>query len=108
MRCSSRCRAAPGDLTLIYRVTSPRDAVFRSELEQIAEKRGTRLWFVAGRRAKLGHDPLNAAELLRRIPDLPRHDVYVCGPPGMAESVIRELRDAGVRRGRIHHESFEF
>jgi predicted ferric reductase len=98
----------PGDLTLIYRVTSPRDIVFRSELEQIAEQRGARLWFVAGSRADLGGDPLNAGELIRRIPGLARHDVYVCGPPGMTESVIRELRDAGVRRGRIHHESFEF
>jgi ferredoxin-NADP reductase len=98
---------APGDLTLIYRVTSQRDVVFRGELEKIAERRGARLWFVAGSRADLGRDPLNAGELLRRIPGLNRHDVYVCGPPGMTESVIRELRDAGVRRGRIHHESFE-
>jgi len=98
----------PGDLTLIYRVTSPRDVVFRRELQQIAEQRGARVWFVTGSRAELGCDPLNAGELLRRIPGLARHDVYVCGPPGMAESVIRELRDAGVRRGRIHHESFEF
>ena len=99
---------APGDLTLIYRVTSPDDVVFRRELEQIAEQRGARLWFVAGSRADLGGDPLNAAELLRRIPGLIKHDVYVCGPPGMTQSVIRELRSAGVRRDRIHHESFEF
>jgi predicted ferric reductase len=98
----------PGDLTLIYRVTSARDVVFRRELEQIAEQRGARLWFVAGSRAELGGDPLNAGELVKRIPGLPEHDVYVCGPTGMAESVIRELRDAGVRRSRIHHESFEF
>ena len=99
---------APGDLTLIYRVASQREVVFRRELEQIAERRGARLWFVAGSRADLGGDPLNAGELLRRVPGLARHDVYVCGPPGMTESVIRALRDAGVRRGRIHHESFEF
>jgi predicted ferric reductase len=98
----------PGDLTLIYRVTSPQDIVFRRELEQIAERRGARLWFVAGSRAELGTDPLNAGELLQRIPGLPRHDVYLCGPPGMTRAVTRALRDAGVRRARIHHESFEF
>ena len=98
----------PGDLTLIYRVTSAQDIVFRRELEQIAERRGARLWFVAGSRAELGGDPLAAGELLKRIPGLPAHDVYLCGPPGMTEKVIRALRDAGVRRGRIHHESFEF
>jgi predicted ferric reductase len=100
--------AAPGDLTMIYRVTDPKDVVFKRELEQIAEQRGARLWFVAGSRAQLGGDPLHAGELLKRIPGLPQHDVFVCGPTGMAEAVIGELRDAGVRRGRIHHESFEF
>jgi len=98
----------PGDLTLIYRVTSAEDIVFRRELEQIADRRGARLWFVAGSRAELGGDPLTAGELLKRIPGLPAHDVYLCGPPGMTENVTRALRDAGVRRGRIHHESFEF
>jgi predicted ferric reductase len=100
--------AGPGDLALIYRVTSAEDIVFRRELERIAERRGARLWFVAGSRAELGGDPLHAGELLKRIPGLPQHDVYVCGPAGMAQAVTRELRDAGVRRGRIHHESFEF
>jgi len=97
-----------GDLSLIYRVSSPRDIVFRRELEQIAERRGARLWFVAGRRAELGGDPLTAGELIKRIPGLAKHDVYVCGPPEMAASVVRELRHAGVPRGRIHRESFEF
>jgi predicted ferric reductase len=100
--------AGRGDLTLIYRVTSDKDIVFRRELEQIAEQRGARLWFVAGSRAELGGDPLTAAELSARVPALAKHDVYVCGPPGMARSVTRELRAAGVRRARIHHESFEF
>ena len=100
--------AAPGDLTMIYRVTNPKDVVFKRELEQIAEQRGARLWFVAGSRAELGGDPLNAGELLKRIPGLSAYDVYLCGPPGMTEKVTRALRDAGVRRGRIHHESFEF
>jgi predicted ferric reductase len=98
----------PGDITLIYRVTSRQDIVFRRELERIAERRGARLWFVAGSRADLGRDPLNTGDLLKRIPGLPAHDVYLCGPPGMTRSVIRALRHAGVRRGRIHHESFEF
>jgi predicted ferric reductase len=98
----------PGDLTLIYRATSPSDIVFRDELRQIAGRRGARLLFVTGSRARLGRDPLTASQFRRHIPDLAGHDAYVCGPPGMARAVIRELRHAGVRRGRIHHESFEF
>jgi predicted ferric reductase len=99
--------AAPGDLTLIYRVSSLGDAVFRRELEQLAARRGAKVWFVAGTRAELPADPLAAGELTRRVPGLADHDVYVCGPPGLTAAVTRELLDAGVRRRQIHHESFE-
>jgi uncharacterized protein with FMN-binding domain len=34
--------------------------------------------------------------------------VYLCGPPGLADAVTRELRAAGVARRRIHRESFDF
>ena len=100
--------AAPGDLTLIYRVSSMRDVVFREELRQLAERRGARVWFVAGSRAELDGNPLAGGELTRRIPGLIDHDVYLCGPPGLTAAVTRELLDAGVRRRHIHHESFEF
>jgi ferredoxin-NADP reductase len=100
--------AAPGDLTLIYRVSSMRDAVFRKELEQLAERRGAKVWFVAGSRAELDGNPLSGGELTRRVPGLIDHDVYLCGPPGLTAAVTRELLDAGVRRRHIHRESFEF
>jgi len=100
--------ASPGDLTLVYRASDPDDVVFRDELEELARQRGARLFFVVGRRADLGRDPLSAAALRARIPALDQHDVYVCGPAGMANAVIGELEAAGVHRKRIHHESFEF
>jgi ferredoxin-NADP reductase len=100
--------ARPGDLTLVYRASDPGDVVFRHELEELARQRGARLFFVVGRRAALGRDPLSAAALRARIPRLDQHDVYVCGPAGMANAVISELRAAGVHRRHIHHESFEF
>jgi len=100
--------ARPGDITLVYRASDPRDVVFRDELERLARQRGARLFFVVGRRADLGKDPLSAAALRARIPGLDQHDVYVCGPAGMANAVISELRAAGVHQRHIHHESFEF
>jgi predicted ferric reductase len=100
--------AGAGDLTLIYRASQDGDLAFRRELEQLAGRRRAHLWFVVGRRADLGEDPLSAAALTANVPTLTMHDVYVCGPPGMTEAVIRELRAAGVQRRHIHHESFEF
>jgi predicted ferric reductase len=100
--------AAPGDLGLIYRVSRDKDAVFRRELEHLAQQRGAALWIIAGRRTSLGEDPLAPGALLANIPDLARHDVYLCGPPGMTAAVTRALRAARVPRRQIHHESFEF
>jgi ferredoxin-NADP reductase len=100
--------ARPGDLTLVYRASEPGELVFRDELERLARQRGARLFFVVGRRADLGGDPLSASTLRARIPGLDQHDVYVCGPEGMTSAVIGELRAAGVHRRRIHHESFAF
>jgi predicted ferric reductase len=100
--------AAPGDLTLIYRVSSMRDVVFRRELEQLAERRAAQVWFVAGTRDELDVNPLSGGELTKRVPGLIDHDVYLCGPPGLTSAVTRELLDAGVRRRHIHQESFEF
>jgi ferredoxin-NADP reductase len=98
----------PGDVTLIYRASRPADVVFGRELEAIAARRGARLHVVTGRRAELGYDPLSATALARGVPDLTRHDVYVCGPDGMTAAVVGALRHARVPRRRIHHESFAF
>jgi predicted ferric reductase len=100
--------AGPGELTLVYRAGTEKDVVFRDELMAIAAARKARLHLVAGHRRDLGHDPLSARALLRNLPDLAAHDVYVCGPAGMTEAVVTSLREAKVPRRRIHSERFEF
>lgn len=98
--------AGAGDLTLVYRASREADVVFREELERLAAARGARLWILTGTRAELGGDPLTL--LNRHVPDIARHDVYLCGPRGMTEAVLDELHAARVPSRRIHHESFEF
>jgi predicted ferric reductase len=98
----------PGKVTLIYRASDPRDIVFHDELEAIAADRGGRVYYVTGTRQQLGGDPLSPRYLQKLVPDLRRHDAYVCGPPGMTTTAVDALRAAGMPRSRIHHESFEF
>jgi ferredoxin-NADP reductase len=97
-----------GGITLIYRASSPRDVVFREELDAIAADRGATVYYVIGSRAELGHDPLSPEALAAGVPGLHRYEAYVCGPPGMTQAAISSLRAAGIRRHRIHHESFDF
>ena len=40
------------------------------------------------------------------VPDLTERDIYVCGPPGMATFLERNVRAAGVPRRQLHIERF--
>ena len=99
--------AKPGDLTLLYRVRDQTDVVFRSELETLATSRGARIHYLFGRRDEM-RDPLDASSIQRLVPDVEDHDVYVCGPAPMMQSVERTLRDLGVPRRHIHAERFAY
>ncbi|MFC4467381.1 ferric reductase-like transmembrane domain-containing protein [Streptomyces xiangluensis] len=97
---------SPGDLTLLYRANSTQDLALWDELAAIADERGARLMYAVN--SPDGERPDISAETLRRkLPDVDRHDVFLCGPPGFAQQVYEALRGAGVPARRIHHESFE-
>ncbi|MEO9236504.1 MAG: ferric reductase, partial [Jatrophihabitantaceae bacterium] len=101
--------ASVGELTLLYRTHGPADVVFGTELEWIAKQRGARLLYVFGPRGRgRRRDPIDAAELTRKIPDLAEHDVYLCGPAGLTDHAREQLRRAGVPAKHIHHETFAF
>ncbi|HEX2904817.1 MAG TPA: ferredoxin reductase family protein [Jatrophihabitans sp.] len=99
----------PGDVTLLYRASKPADVVFAQELQDIAADRGSRLEFVLGARGRGKRpDPLSAQNLLRTVPDLASHEIYLCGPPGLTDHVRRQLRAAKVPARQVHVESFTF
>jgi predicted ferric reductase len=97
----------PGRLTLLYRASSPGDVVFRTELEDIARRRGAGIVWLVG--------PSSAPELamtgdnLRRlVPDVADRDVYLCASPRLSAAVRTALQDAGLPRRRLHEEVFAF
>ncbi|MFE6054465.1 ferric reductase-like transmembrane domain-containing protein [Kitasatospora sp. NPDC056446] len=95
----------PGELTLVQRARRPEDVLFRAELADIGRRRGAAVHELLGSREQVGD--LGAA-LARLVPDLAEHEVYLCGPEPLTGEAVRALRAAGVRPGRIHHESFTF
>jgi ferredoxin-NADP reductase len=98
----------PGDVTLIYRANTAADIVLRDELDWIAAQRGARVHYLIGPPRSDSHDPLAPKRLIRLVPDLRNHDVYLCGPPAMMAAAEDSLRSAGVPRRHIHIESFTF
>ena len=99
---------APGDVTLIYRASSPADLFLSRELDEVALRRGARVHYLVGSR-RSGHDRWLAPDTLQRlVPDLRQRDVFICGPDAMADQLRTSLRTARVPARNIHHESFTF
>jgi predicted ferric reductase len=92
-----------GHVAVIYRVSSPQDAVLLDELRQIAHAKGAVLHVVSGPAVP---DRLAPEALAQLVPDVRDRDVFVCGPPGMAGAVLRSLRALRVPKPQIHAERF--
>jgi predicted ferric reductase len=98
----------PADITLIYRANTSADLVLRHELDWIAADRGARVHYLIGPPRHGPADHLSARQLTRLVPDLPERDVFLCGPEPMMTAAQAGLREAGVPRRHIYHESFTF
>lgn len=94
-----------GDVVVLYRARSERDAVLVDEVRALAAARGGRLHLLTGRTGQ-GKSPLAADNLLALVPDITERDVYVCGPPAMTSAVLSGLRSLRVPRRQVHAEKF--
>ena len=95
-----------GDVVLVYRGRNPNELALRSEIDQIADRRKAKVFYLVGSREE-HPEYLTPAHLQLIVRDVRQRDVYVCGPPGFTEMVGSSLRDVGVPGRQIHTESFE-
>jgi predicted ferric reductase len=99
--------ARPGDLTLVYRINVPEEAVFVTELTELADARGVELHNLVGP-PRSHNDPFVGKRLRQLVPDVAHRDVFLCGPPGFAEAGAKAARGVGVPKRHIHVEQFAF
>ena len=96
-----------GDLAVVYRVISDDDVIFGEELRELATRKGAALHVVAGDHATPeGRQLLSPDHLQALVPDIAEREVYVCGPPAMADATRRSVRNANVPSRYIHTERF--
>ena len=96
-----------GDLVVVYRVIDDADVIFGDELRELAGRKGAVVHVVAGDHASPeGRELLSPAHLQKLVPDLAEREVYVCGPPAMADAARRSVRKAHVPSRYIHTERF--
>jgi predicted ferric reductase len=105
----------PGEAVLLYRASTSEQFLFTRELDALALRRGVRVVYLPGPRAREGSWlPANYATapghaVLRHfVPDIAEHDVFVCGPDGWTETVTASAARAGVPAARIHSERFSW
>lgn len=97
----------PGEMTLVYRATEASDLALRLEIDDLAARRGAKVYYLVGSR----HDHpeyLSPDHILQLAPDVGHRDVFVCGPESFTEAVRASLRTLGVAARQVHTESFEF
>jgi stearoyl-CoA 9-desaturase NADPH oxidoreductase len=98
-------RRAVGDVVLVHYVRSPKDAIFRGELVELAARnRGLRLVFGFDDGAK-GQGAFSEAGLGAAVPDFAERVTYLCGPAGLMARVERMWDEAGARE-RLRLERF--
>lgn len=101
----------PGQVHLVVGFRSPRDFIFREELEAPQNRYrnlsvtatvtnpGSDLW--TGKIGRIGQVLLSEC-----VPDIAGRRAHVCGPPAMMEEVKRHLLGLGVDRAEIKTEAF--
>ncbi len=97
-----------GPTVVLYRVSTPADAVLLDEMQALAAMRGARVHVLPGRTGAGDppNTPFEPANLLAGVPDIHERDVFVCGPPAMTDAVLRSLRALKVPRSQVHAERF--
>ncbi|GIM91059.1 ferredoxin reductase family protein [Paractinoplanes toevensis] len=94
-----------GDVVVLYRVRDRAEAVLLGEMHNIASVRGQHLHLLTGRTTE-SNQPFSPAALAELVPDIVERDVFVCGPAGMTDAVLRSLRELKVPAQQLHAEVF--
>ncbi len=104
MSNSLKNNADAPSVLLFYCTRSAEDAVFLTELEEIA--RGTdKLKLVPYFSSISGR--LDAKKIKEYCSEIGGRDFLLCGPPTMMKSLERQLIGQGVKKNRIYFEAFE-
>jgi predicted ferric reductase len=98
---------ANGPLTLIYRTPSLDLALFRTELEAIAQRRDAQVIFWTGRSSE-PQNAVTAANLIARVPDVAARDVFMCAGAALTRATAAALFEAGLPSRHLHVEEFTF
>jgi ferredoxin-NADP reductase len=101
----------PKDIFLLYSCRTPRDFIFREELEYL-QRRYANLHVVASMTRAAGTEwigltgRLTKELIAQNVPNIAVRRVHLCGPPPLMEAVQGILAELGVPKEQVKTESF--
>ncbi len=97
------------NVVMLFGNKTKADVTFRQELEGLVRKLNGRVVHILSGQADYQGETgqIDAGKIGRLVPDWKERDVYVCGPVGMMDAVIGDLKKSGIDPSRLHFEKFE-
>lgn len=101
----------PGDIFFLHGTRTPRDFIFREELDYLQKRHlnihvSATMSDAADMAWTGSHGPISQAFIAGAVTDIARRRVHVCGPPAMMEAVKGQLIALGVAKDKIKSEAF--
>lgn len=95
------------DIILLYGNRTIKDLVFKNEIENIAKKNNSKIYYLYSEEKKASKYPIIDKESIEDfIPDINERDIYICGPVPMMKSIIKYLKSRNISSNQIHYEKF--
>jgi ferredoxin-NADP reductase/Fe-S-cluster-containing hydrogenase component 2 len=101
----------PGTTHLILSFRTPGDFIFRDEIAELQRRNPKLHVTVTMSRPEKGswdgrQGQIDAALLVKAVPDIASHRAHVCGPPPMMDAVKAALLGLGLPEGQVRTEAF--
>ncbi|HKU41949.1 MAG TPA: hybrid-cluster NAD(P)-dependent oxidoreductase [Polyangiales bacterium] len=102
------------EIVFCHFARTPRDIIFREELERMACIDNVRLELCVESSARIAHEPawtgalgrVSEALLLQMAPDFRSLDTFLCGPGAFMQSVLQIFERAGADLSKLRYERF--
>jgi ferredoxin-NADP reductase len=98
------------DVCFLHSARSPKDIIFRKELDSLARDHGNfHIHLICAEAERRWSGPVGMVDesmLLKLAPDIRERHVYACGPEPYMKAIRGALRRIGLDPDRYHEESF--
>jgi predicted ferric reductase len=98
------------DIVLLISAKTEKDFVFRNEIEAMKrEAPALKVYYIVSAPTP-GYESgrLDKEKIVRLVPDFFSREVFLCGPPPMMDSVVKNLSEIGFSPKHVHFEQFAF